>query len=175
LLERDAYRMPLRAGDLRRAVAAGPGLERFHPWVRVDSHQYHVRPSAWLLTGALRRLRNLEADRARRIEGVARLRALPSVAPAVREGEPQPLFRVPLLVDDRKSTIARMERRIAGIGYIYDPPLDDYAGPEFAEPSPAPDLARSWSGQVFPVDPLEADKVMRSIGAAPAFRNGSSA
>jgi hypothetical protein len=169
LLERRTHRMPLRAADLQRAVAAGPGLEPFHSWVRVDSHEYRLQPSAFLLKGVLRRLRGLEADRARRIEGVARLRALPNVAPAVRQGEPQPLFRVPLLVDDRESTIAGLERHILGTGYIYDPPLDDYAGPEFAEPSPAPDVARWWARDVFPVDPLEADEVMRCI------RNGSAA
>jgi dTDP-4-amino-4,6-dideoxygalactose transaminase len=169
LHEREAYRMPLRAGELQRAVAAGPGLEPFDSWVRVDSHQYRVQPSALLLNGVLRRLRHLEADRARRIEGVARLRALPNVAPAVRDGEPQPLFRVPLLVDDRNATIARLEPHILGTGYIYDPPLDDYAGPEFAEPSTAPAAARRWASDVFPVDPLEADRLMRSI------RTGSAA
>lgn len=169
LVERRTYRMPLRAGDLHRAVAAGPGLERFHPWLRVDSHHYRLQPSAFLLEGVLRRLRDLEADRERRIEGVARLRALAIVAPAVREGDPQPLFRVPLLVDDRKSMVATLERHILGTGYIYDPPLDDYAGPEFAEPSPIPGAARRWAGGIFPVDPLEADRVMRCI------RNGSTA
>jgi hypothetical protein len=71
------------------------------------------------------------------------------------------LFRVPLLVEDRGAMIARLERRILSIGYIYDPPLDDYAGPEFAEPSPAPDVARWWASRVLPIDPLEADRVLR--------------
>jgi dTDP-4-amino-4,6-dideoxygalactose transaminase len=161
LHERRGYRMRLRPDELHRALAAGPGLERFETWIRVDRPQYRLPASAFLLRGVLRRLRRLEADRTRRIEGVARLRALPNVAPAVRQGDPQPLFRVPLLVPDRDYAVARLERQILGTGYIYDPPLDDYAGPDFAEPSPAPDVARRWARAVLPVDPLEADKVMR--------------
>jgi dTDP-4-amino-4,6-dideoxygalactose transaminase len=161
LHERRGYRMPLRPDELHRALAAGPGLERFESWIRVDRPQYRLPASAFLLRGVLRRLRRLEADRARRIEGVARLRALPNVAPAVRQGDPQPLFRVPLLVPDRDYALARLERQVLGTGYIYDPPLDDYAGPDLAEPSPAPDVARRWARAVLPVDPLEADKVMR--------------
>jgi hypothetical protein len=56
--------------------------------------------------------------------------------------------------------IHKLERHIRSIGYIYDPPLDDYAGPEFAEPSPSPDVARWWASRVFPVDPLEADRFL---------------
>jgi dTDP-4-amino-4,6-dideoxygalactose transaminase len=162
LVERTGYRMPLRAVELR-AAAAGPGLERFDQWVRVDRHDYRMRPPAGLLERALRRLRDLDADRARRIDGVARLRTLPMAAPAVRNGDPQPLFRVPLLVDDRPAMIAKLERRVLSTGYIYDPPLDDYAGREFAAASPAPEVARSWSRRVVPVDPLEADQVLRSM------------
>ena len=160
--ERSSFRMPLRAAELRDAIAGGPGLEPFDPWVRVDRHDYHVRPSMVLLEETLRRLRRLDRDRARRIEGVARLSALPIAAPAVRENDPQPLFRVPLLVEDRSAMIARVERHIHGIGYIYDPPLDDYVGPEFAEASRAPDPARWWAGRVFAVDPLEADRFLES-------------
>jgi dTDP-4-amino-4,6-dideoxygalactose transaminase len=161
LVERTANRMPLRPVDLRRAVAAGPGLETFHSWVRVDRHDYRSQPATALLGLALRRLRNLDADRRRRIAGVERLRALPIAAAAVRKGDPQPLFRVPLLVDDRAAMIARLERRVVGVGYIYDPPLDEYAGHEFVEPSVAPAVARRWARRVFPADPLEAERVIR--------------
>jgi dTDP-4-amino-4,6-dideoxygalactose transaminase len=159
--ERTAHRMPLRAADLRRAVTKAPDLESFHSWVRVDRHDYRVPPPAGVLRHALRRLQSLDADTARRNEGVARLRTLPQVARAAREGEPQPLFRVPLLVDDREAMVARLERRVLGIGYIYDPPLDDYAGSEFAVPSPAPDTARRWAAHVLPLDPLEARRILR--------------
>jgi Glycosyl transferase family 2/DegT/DnrJ/EryC1/StrS aminotransferase family len=168
LQERRGYRMPVRPDRLRHALAAGPGLEPFETWIRVDRPQYRLPAPAFLLRGMLRRLRRLDADRARRIEGVARLRALPNVAPAVRQGDPQPLFRVPMLVPDRDYALARLERHVLGTGYIYDPPLDDYAGPDFAEPSPAPDAARRWARAVLPVDPLEADKVMRCMRPAAA-------
>jgi len=164
LTERQTYRMPLRAAQLERALADGDGLGGFHSWVRVDRHDYRVRPSSIMLERALRRLRSLHADAARRVEGVERLSALPTAAPAVRRGDPQPLFRVPLLVDDRDAVIANLERRIRGAGsYIFDPPLDDYAGPGFAEPSPTPEVARSWASHVFPADPLDADALMRSM------------
>ena len=163
LAERRTNRMPLRAQALERAVARGPDLTAFHPWVRVDRHDYRVRPSSILLERAIRRLRDLDGDQVRRAEAVDRLRALPMVAPAARSGDPQPLFRVPLLVDDRPGVVARLERQIRSIGYIYDPPLDDYAGPAFADPSPAPDVARSWASQVVPVDPLDVERVIRAL------------
>lgn len=161
LTERIGYRMQLRPVDLRSAISAGPGLDPFHAWVRVDRHDYRSQPSGLLLERALRRLRDLETDRARRVEGVGRLRYLPAAAAAVGKGDPQPLFRVPLLVDDRGTMIEKLERQLLGIGYIYDPPLDDYVGPEFAEASPMPDAARWWASRVFPVDPLEADDFLR--------------
>ena len=166
-VERTSFRMPLRVEHLRRAIAGGPGLDAFDRWVRVDRHDYRLRPSAALLEHALRRLRRLDADRARRLDGVERLRALPVAAPAARSGDPQPLFRVPLLVVDRAATISRVERRIHGIGYIYDPPLDDYVGLEFAQASSAPDCARRWASRVFPVDPLEAQVFLRCIRDEP--------
>jgi hypothetical protein len=52
-----------------------------------------VQPSSILLRRALRGLRHLDADLARRVETVERLRVLPMVAAAVRNGDPQPLFR----------------------------------------------------------------------------------
>ena len=167
LIERTGYRMPLRADDLHRAIAAGPGLDPFEPWVRVDRRDYRLQPPAAVLERVLRRLGDLDADRARRLEGVERLRDLPIAAAAVRKGDPQPLFRVPLLVEDRAGLIARLERRILAIGHIYDPPLDDYAGPEFAEPSAAAEVARWWAGRVLPIDPLEADRFLRVAAVAP--------
>ena len=167
LTERTANRMPLRAAQLRSAIAAAPSLEAFHSWVRVDRHDYRRRPSAAMLSLALRRLRNLDTDRNRRIAGVEKLRSIPIAAQAAREGAPQPLFRVPLLIDDRAALIARLERHVHGIGYIYDPPLDEYAGHDFVEPSTVPGLARRWAQRVFPADPLEADRVMRLLGREP--------
>jgi hypothetical protein len=174
LTERAGFRMPLRPIDLNRAIAAASGLEAFHTWIRVDRNDYYLTPPAWVLERTLRRLEDLDADCARRIEGVRRLRSLPIAAPAVRRGDPQPLFRVPLLVDERTTVAAKLERRLTAIGYIYDPPLDDYAGPQFADPSPAPDTARWWASHVFPVDPLEADRVLQFFGSGrPAAISGS--
>lgn len=163
--ERDGYRMPLHPVALRRALADGPGLAPFDDWMRVDRHDFRMRPSMPLLALTLRRLRALDADRDRRVEGVARLRTVPVVAPAARRGDPQPLFRVPLLVEDRASLIARLERRIHGVGYIYDPPLDDYASPEFADPGPTHDVARNWARRALPIDPLESDQFLRAFSS----------
>jgi hypothetical protein len=163
LNERTGYRMPLCPAELRRAIAAAPDLSPFNEWVRVDRHDYRVWPPARVLRHALRQLACLDDDRRRRVEGVARLRALPGVAEAVRDGDPQALFRVPVLVDDRDSMIAKLERRVLGVGYIYDPPLDDYAGSELADPSPSPEAARWWAPRVLPLDPLEADAILRAL------------
>jgi hypothetical protein len=152
--------MPLRGPALRKAVRAGAELERFDPWIRVDRRDYRMEPSADQLQRALQGLRALDAERNVRREGVARLAALPTAAAGVRDGDPQPLFRVPLLVGDRPAAMAQLERRLLSIGYIYDPPLDDYAGPEFAEPGSTPDVARWWARHVVPVDPLEVDRVL---------------
>jgi hypothetical protein len=161
LVERSGHRMLLRPAELRRALDGAPDLDALHPWIRVDRHEYGNPPSPLVLAQALRRLRRLETDFAARVEGVRRLRHLDVAAPAVRAGDPQPLFRVPLLVDDRAAVIAALERRVHGIGYIYDPPLDDYAGPEFAEPSPnGGAAARVFASRVLPVDPLEAGRVL---------------
>jgi hypothetical protein len=162
LMERTGHRMPLRPNELRLALAAAPSLPAFDSWVRVDRHDYRVASGSGTLRTALRRLRRLDTDRDRRIEGVSRLRTLEAAAPAVRRGEPLPLFRVPLLVDDRVAVSAQLERVLLGIGYIYDPPLDDFAGAEFAQPSPSPGAARVWTRRVFPVDPLEAEKILSS-------------
>jgi hypothetical protein len=163
LVERSAHRMPLRPAALRAATSGAPDLARFHPWARVDFHQYRQPPPRLMVENALRRLRRLDRDRARRIAAVERVRALPIAAPAVRAGDPQPLFRIPLLTDERDALITRAERHIHNIGYIYDPPLDDYAGSEFTQPSPAAEIARSWAARVFPLDPLEADRFLRTV------------
>jgi hypothetical protein len=83
----------------------------------------------------------------------------------------QPLFRVPLLVADRDAAIAALARRGIVVGYLYDPPLDDYAGEEFTDPSPAPGRARWFAAHALPVDPLrarEAIGVLERSGVRPA-------
>jgi dTDP-4-amino-4,6-dideoxygalactose transaminase len=163
LTERTGYRMDLRPAELRAALPRAPDLAAFDEWLRIDRHDYRLRASSRVLRRALRGLLRLDEDRERRIEGVAKLRELEAAAPRVREGEPQPLFRVPLLFEDRPAVAPLFARRLVHIGYIYDPPLDDYAGREFVEPSPDPEAARRWARDVFPVDPLEADAVVTVV------------
>jgi hypothetical protein len=162
LAERTAHRMPLRPLALQAAVDAGPDLERFDPWVRVDLHDYRMRARPVLLELTVERLRTLASDQARRIEGVHALGALDAAAPAVA-ARPQPLFRVPLLVEGRDALIGELADRGVDLGYIYDPPLDDYAGAAFAEPSPAPAVARWWARHVLPIDPLLAQPVQNAL------------
>jgi hypothetical protein len=169
LAERSAYRMPLRDPLLEQAVAAGPDLDRFDPWVRVDLHHYAEAPRAFQLRRMLANLRGLDRQRPHRVAGVQRLQALPAAAPAVRLGPVQPLLRVPLLLEDRDAVLVSLLRRQIPVGYVYDPPLDDYAGPRFVEPSPDPEVARWWARRVLPVDPLDADRVLGVLGSLGAL------
>ncbi|MEU0457396.1 hypothetical protein ABZ322_31325, partial [Streptomyces sp. NPDC006129] len=87
----------------------------------------------------------------------------------------QPLFRVPLFVADRDAAMAALARRGVVVGYLYDPPLDDYAGAEFTDPSPAPEAARWFARHALPVDPLRARTVVEVLersGARPVEAPG---
>ncbi len=162
--ERTGYRMPLHPSRLSEAVAGqDTDLDLFDAWVRVDRHDYRAELTASHLDRIARHLDALEAQRVRRIEGVRRLRELEAAAPAVQRGPAQPLFRVPLLVENRDEVRADLARRGIPTHYIYDPPLDDYAGPAFAEPSPNPEAARWWASHVLPVDPLRATEVLDAL------------
>ena len=160
--ERRAHRMPLALTQLRTAGAA-PALDGFDRWVRVDKHDYRLdqRPELLALTAAW--LRAAEGDREARIAGTSRLRELTAAAPALRDAEPQAFYRVPLLVDDREAAGASLEAAGHPLEYVYDPPLDDYAGDEFVDPSPAPDAARWWVTHALPVDPLLADTALAAL------------
>jgi dTDP-4-amino-4,6-dideoxygalactose transaminase len=165
LVERaEGNRMPLRAPLLREAVAHAPDLVRFDPWVRFDLHGYRMALTGPQLSGILARLRRLDGDRARRVEGVLRLRELPGTAAPAREGPPRPLLRVPLLVEDRDGVQAELRRRLVTTTHVFDPPLDDYATAEFVDPSSSPEAARWWGSHVLPVDPLDAGRVLRALG-----------
>ncbi|MCX5525850.1 DegT/DnrJ/EryC1/StrS family aminotransferase [Streptomyces bobili] len=87
----------------------------------------------------------------------------------------QPLFRVPLFVADRDASIAALARRGIVVGYLYDPPLDDYAGAGFTDLSPDPEGARWFARHALPVDPLRARQVidvLEESGARPAEAPG---
>ncbi len=165
--ERDGIRMPLRPDALAEAGDRAPDLAAYDPWVRVDMHTYR-RESGPL---RLRRIRRglgrlddvLEASR----EGTELLMSTPWARPPARGGV-QPLFRVPLLVADRDAAIAALARRGIVVGYLYDPPLDDYAGDVFTDPSPAPWAARWFARHALPVDPLRAREVVDVLGRSGA-------
>lgn len=163
LLERTAYRMPLRAAQLRQAIAVDE-FDRFERWVRVDLHSYRAPKPVATLRGTLQRLRQLDGQRAQRVQSVERLCELGVTASGVRDGKVQPLFRVPLLIEDRDAVRTALTGPSISVDYIYDPPLDDYAGPAFAEPSPDPGVARWWASHVLPVDPLHAEQLLHLVG-----------
>jgi hypothetical protein len=87
----------------------------------------------------------------------------------------QPLFRVPLLVEDRDAAIAALARHRITVGYLYDPPLDAYAGEIFTDLSPSPGPASWFARHALPVDPCRAARViavLSELGARPALSEG---
>ncbi|WP_446040807.1 DegT/DnrJ/EryC1/StrS family aminotransferase [Streptomyces sp. SID1121] len=173
--EREAIRMPLRAGDLKQALAGEPGLSGFHSWVRVDMHDYRLRPGRTRLRRTERLLSGLDARLDAHRAGTRRL--LDTVwGGGARDGaEVQPLFRVPLLVEDRDAAVAALARRRITTGYLYDPPLDTYAGEVFTDPSPHPAPAAWFARHALPADPRRAEEIIRVLtasGARPAMWDG---
>ncbi|QIQ07058.1 DegT/DnrJ/EryC1/StrS family aminotransferase [Streptomyces liangshanensis] len=170
--EREAIRMPLRAGELKQALAGESGLSGFHSWVRVDMHDYRLRPGRTRLRRTERLLAGLDARLDAHRAGTERLldTTWGGGGTAV-----QPLFRVPLLVQDRDAAIAALARRRITTGYLYDPPLDTYAGEIFTDPSPHPAPAAWFARHALPADPRRADEVIRVLtasGARPAVWDG---
>jgi DegT/DnrJ/EryC1/StrS aminotransferase family len=157
------WRVPLRASRLERARASGD-LGQFDAWMHTGYPDYRMRQRSSQLKLTLGRLRDLEQDREQRIAGVLRLRALDAVAPAARAGDPLPLLRVPLLIEDRDAVALELRRRGINVYFVYAPPLDEYSGPEFCEPSSRPEAARWWATHVLPVDPRDAERVLDLVG-----------
>ncbi|QXE39326.1 DegT/DnrJ/EryC1/StrS family aminotransferase [Streptomyces sp. GMY02] len=173
--ERTEIRMPLRPAALGRAMADGAGLPALHPWIRVDLHDYRRRPGRVRLARTERLLAGLDARLDAHRRGTEKLLATPWGAPAAGGGPVQPLFRVPLLVRDRDAAIAALARHRITTGYLYDPPLDAYAGGEFTDPSPAPGPAARFARHALPVDPRLADRVipvLTALGAEPPDMTG---
>ncbi|MFF5254812.1 DegT/DnrJ/EryC1/StrS family aminotransferase [Streptomyces leeuwenhoekii] len=177
LMEREEIRMPLRPRELARAGAEAPGLGAYDPWVRVDMHDYRLRSGPLRLARIGRGLDRLDEVLAACRAGTELLLSTPWAPPAGagrRAGHPdraQPLFRVPLLVADRDAAVAALARRGIVVGYLYDPPLDDYAGADFTDVSPVPEGARWFARHALPVDPLRARAVadvLEECGARPA-------
>jgi hypothetical protein len=125
---------------------------------------YRMRQRSGYLRRTLRSLRDLGRDREARIAGAQRLRALDAIAPAAREGDPLPLLRVPLLVEDRDAVALELRRRGVNVFFVYAPALDEYAGREFCEPSARPEAARWWAAHALPIDPHDAERVLGLVG-----------
>jgi dTDP-4-amino-4,6-dideoxygalactose transaminase len=157
------WRVPLQAPRLRGAVSE-LGLDQFDQWMETGYPDYRMSQQSSHLKRTLAGLRELERDREKRIAGVERLRELDAVAPGAREGAAQPLLRVPLLVEDRDAVALELRRSGIKVYFVYDPPLDDYSGAEFSEPSSAPEVARWWAAHVLPIDPNDADCVLEMLG-----------
>ncbi|GAB2877056.1 hypothetical protein GCM10027074_51480 [Streptomyces deserti] len=167
LTEREDIRMPLRPDALARAAHSAPGLDAHDPWVRVDMHDYRLTPGRLRLRRIARKLERLDEVLAPCRAGTELLLSTKWAKPT---GDGQPLFRVPLFVADRDAAIAALARRGIVVGYLYDPPLDDYAGAEFTDPSPDPEAARWFARHALPVDPLRARdvvEVLETSGARP--------
>ncbi|WP_329460308.1 DegT/DnrJ/EryC1/StrS family aminotransferase [Streptomyces sp. NBC_01497] len=160
--EREEIRMPLRAAELGRAVGASavPGLGPLESWVRVDMHPYRITPGPVRLRRTGRLLERLDARLARHTAGTAKLLG-------TEPAKTQPLFRVPLLVSDRDAAIEALARHRITVGYLYDPPLDAYAGETFTDPSPRPGAAAWFARHALPVDPCRADEVLGILAALP--------
>ncbi|MFD5628580.1 DegT/DnrJ/EryC1/StrS family aminotransferase [Streptomyces sp. NPDC127072] len=177
LLERDAYRMPLHRPRLSARGLEPPSLDAYEPWVRVDLHGFRSRHGALVRAQLELRMAALDTNLTKRSAGVAHLSNTPWASPALRDrmpvdDAPLPLFRAPLLVRDRDTLITRLIRHGVVTGYVYDPPLDDYAGPEFVEPSPSREAARWFASHVLPADPLLAQKLTKALTSeqtTPAF------
>ena len=158
-VRRVAWRIPLHAPRLDEAMSARD-LRAFDRWMETAYPDYRMEQRPGALKATIASLRTLNRDREERIEGVLRLRELEAVAPAVRDGPPLPLLRVPLLIEDRDAVAIELRRRGIKVYYVYAPPLDDYSGPQFADPSPEPEVARWWAAHVLPLDPHDAGRVL---------------
>lgn len=157
------WRVPLRAPRLEHARSSGD-LDQFDAWMETAYPDYRMRQRSSHLKWTLGGLRDLGRDREERIAGVRRLRTLDAVAPAAREGDLVPLLRVPLLIEDRNAVALELRRRGINVFFVYAPPLDDYSGPEFCEPSPLPEAGRWWATHILPVDPHDAERVLDLVG-----------
>ncbi|MDX6362176.1 MAG: hypothetical protein QOC85_1179, partial [Streptomyces sp.] len=167
MLERDAFRMALHPARLAESGRGTPNLDAYESWVRIDLHGYRSRHGA-LVRGQLGlRMARLDGDLARRRVGVSLLSGTTWASPALHDrtirDSPLPLFRVPLLVHDRDALLERLVGHGVVCGYVYDPPLDDYAGAEFVEPSTDPAPARWFASHVLPADPLLARRVTNAL------------
>lgn len=157
------WRVRLRSEALRQAVHEG-GLPAFDPWMETAYPDYRMTQGSGVLERTLEALRTMTLDRERRIAGVERLQDLECLAPAARS-DTAPLLRVPLLVEDRDAVALELRRRRVSVHFVYDPPLDAYAGTEYLDASHVSSAATWWGAHVLPVNPHEAGRVLELIDA----------
>jgi hypothetical protein len=157
------WRVPLRSEALNQAVYEG-GLAAFDPWMETAYPDYRMTQDSGALERTLEALRTMALDRERRLAGVGRLQALECVAPAARS-DPAPLLRVPLLIEDRDAVALELRRRRVSVHFVYDPPLDAYAGTDYLEAPHVSSAATWWGAHVLPVNPHEAGRVLGLIDA----------
>ncbi len=162
LPERVLWRMDLRQDELRNAIRSG-GLERFETWIRVDGEFYRTWQSKHEIQSLTQKFGSLDIAKEERIKGLELLRELDVAPDILRDREPQAVLRVPLLVKNRNEIANLLSANGISTSYIYDPPLDDYAGPEFTDISTNPDNARWWARHVLPIHPLEAVPFLRLV------------
>jgi hypothetical protein len=175
MMEREEIRMPLRPGELARATHRAPDLTAHDSWVRVDMHDYRLRSGRLRLGRIGRKLDRLDEVLAACRAGTELLLSTEWAHRRPEREGAQPLFRVPLFVADRDAAMAALARRGIVVGYLYDPPLDDYAGAEFTDVSPDPEGARWFARHALPVDPLRAREVVQVLeesGVRPAEAPG---
>jgi len=169
--ERPGHRMVYRSEEVLRVQAAGAGLDRFDPWVRVDNAHYRTVPSPADVARTLRLLEGFEENRRCRLEGTEKLLRLGLTPSDIAIPDDTALFKVPLFVRDRERVLHQFARRGVELDYIYDPPLDLYASEELAERLPSPGGAIRWSRDVLPVNPLQADRFLDLLRGMPRLEH----
>ncbi len=150
-------RMPLRAEQLRSAQASRD-IGAFDPWVLVDGPMSRTETKNKEIAALISKLQPYLDDNSDWLKGVEKLTKLDAAIPITRELTDQPLMRVPLLVESRESIRGKLRESSMSVPYVYFPPLDEYAGTEFCDPSTAPENAQWWGEHVLPIPPLFADK-----------------
>ncbi|MCH7664194.1 MAG: hypothetical protein IH859_10050 [Chloroflexi bacterium] len=170
---RERWRMPVRNDSLKQAIEDDE-LSKFDSWLQVDGPHYRTGlPNSSVLT-VEKAIMKFDYLRNNRLEGVKQLLSLPSAPPSLREFADQPLLRVPLLIMDRDEVAAKLRMHGLRTPYIYDPPLDIYAGPSFTKSPFATENSEWWSAHVLPIDPLMSDQFLavtetHSISLNPAI------
>ena len=152
------HRMPYRIEDLDAARAAPDPLTGFRRWLDMDHVSWRMPPPRFYLRTVLDRLDRLDENLDQRRTGQRRLRDLGIASARVPLPDDDALFRVPFFVRGREPLRARCIAQGLAINYIYDPPLDVYAHETLAERLPSSPAALAWNRDVFPVDPLTAER-----------------